>query len=129
LPLNFLSFIAAINNIFYFLDVVLQTWTCYLFDPSDEEADEVCTHIHRHKALTDASQLSVLLLDFQIPELDYLNFTKAARDWSMDPQYSVRDDAPAAADRKPDYILFVLPPPSPIRVAPTFTSKARFYPA
>jgi hypothetical protein len=41
LPLDFLSFIAAINNVFYFLDVVPQTWTRYLFDPSDEEADKV----------------------------------------------------------------------------------------
>jgi hypothetical protein len=38
LPLEFLSFIAAINDIFYFLDVVPQTWTHYLFEPSDEEA-------------------------------------------------------------------------------------------
>jgi hypothetical protein len=87
LPLEFLSFIAAINDVFYFLDVVPQTWTCYLFEPSDEEADKVRTPNHRHKALTD--QLSILPLDFQIPELDYPNFTKVARDWSMDPHYSV----------------------------------------
>jgi hypothetical protein len=31
----------------------------------------------------------------------------------MDPHYSVRDDAPAAAERKPDYSLFASPPPSP----------------
>ncbi|KAJ7810007.1 hypothetical protein B0H14DRAFT_3480934 [Mycena olivaceomarginata] len=96
-PLDFLSFIAAINDIFYFLDVVPQTWTRYLFDPSDEEADK----------------LLVLPLDFQIPELDYPNFTKVARDWSMDPHYSIRDAAPAAADRKPDYSLFATPAPSP----------------
>jgi hypothetical protein len=114
LPLNFLSFIAAINDIFYFLDVVPQTWTRYLFDPSDEEADKVRTLIlHRRKILTDLSQLSVLPLDCQIPELDYPNFTKAARDWSMDPHYSIRDDARATADHKPDYSLFVTPVPSP----------------
>jgi hypothetical protein len=67
----------------------------------------------RHKILTDPFQLSVLPLDFQIPELDYPNFTKAARDWSMDPHYSIRDNAPAAADRKPDYSLFATPAPSP----------------
>jgi hypothetical protein len=69
--------------------------------------------LHCRKALTDTSQLSVLPLDFQIPELDYPNFTKAARNWSMDPHYSIQDDAPAAADRKPDYSLFASPPPSP----------------
>ncbi|KAJ7716161.1 hypothetical protein B0H14DRAFT_3522350 [Mycena olivaceomarginata] len=82
LPLDFLSFIAAINNVFYFLDVVPQTWTRYLFDPSDEEADK----------------LSVLPLDFRSPSSTTRNFTKAARDWSMDPHYSIRDGAPAAAD-------------------------------
>jgi hypothetical protein len=61
LPLEFLSFIATINDIFYFLDVVPQTWTRYLFKPSDEEADKVRTPNHRHKALTDTSQLSILL--------------------------------------------------------------------
>jgi hypothetical protein len=115
LPLNFLSFIAAINDVFYFLDVVPQTWTRYLFDPSDEEADKVRPFYppRRHKILTDPFQLSVLPLDFQIPELDYPNFTKAARDWSMDPHYSIRDGTPAAADRKPDYSLFATPAPSP----------------
>jgi hypothetical protein len=114
LPLDFLSFIAAINDVFYFLDVVPQTWTRYLFDPSEEEADKVRALIlRRRKVLTDPFQLSVLPLDFQIPELDYPNFTKAARDWSMDPHYSIRDAAPAAADRKPDYRLFATPAPSP----------------
>ncbi|KAJ7355979.1 hypothetical protein DFH08DRAFT_803902 [Mycena albidolilacea] len=97
LPLDFLSFIAAINDVFHFLDVFPQTWTRYLFDPSDEEAEK----------------LLVLPLDFKIPKLDYPNFTKAVRNWSMDPHYSFQDDAPAAADRKPDYSLFASPPPSP----------------
>jgi hypothetical protein len=43
LPLEFQSFLAAINNIFYFLDVVLQSWTRFLFKPSDENVDKVCT--------------------------------------------------------------------------------------
>ncbi|KAJ7786875.1 hypothetical protein B0H14DRAFT_3506263 [Mycena olivaceomarginata] len=107
LPLDFLSFIAAINDVFYFLDVVPQTWTRYLFKPSDEEAEK----------------LSVLPLDFQIPELNYPNFVKAARDWSMDPHYSIQDDAPAAADRKPDYSLCASPPPSPQkRVLPSLSA-------
>ncbi|KAJ7714467.1 hypothetical protein B0H14DRAFT_3523004 [Mycena olivaceomarginata] len=75
LPPDFLSFIAAINDIFYFLE---SRDLGYLFDPSDKEAEK----------------LSVLPLDFQIPKLDYPNFTKALT-----------------------------------RVAPTFTSKAHFYPA
>ncbi|KAJ7842377.1 hypothetical protein B0H14DRAFT_3456915 [Mycena olivaceomarginata] len=63
-PLDFQSFFAAINNIFYFLDVVPQTWTRFLFKPSDE----------------DAEKLFILPIDFKIPEIDYPNFTRAARD-------------------------------------------------
>jgi hypothetical protein len=43
LPLDFQSFFAAINNIFYFLDIVPQSWTHYLFEPSDEDVDKVRT--------------------------------------------------------------------------------------
>jgi hypothetical protein len=63
--------------------------------------------------LTDSLQLVVLLIDFKIPELDYPNLAKAVCDWSMDPHYSIQDDAPAATDHKPDYSLFAPPVPSP----------------
>jgi hypothetical protein len=56
-------------------------------------------------------QLSVLWIDFEIPKLNFPNFSKAARDWSTDPHYSIQDNAPAAADRKPDYSLFETPAP------------------
>ncbi|KAJ7712607.1 hypothetical protein B0H14DRAFT_3523844 [Mycena olivaceomarginata] len=40
LPLDFQSFLAAINNIFYFLDVVPQSWMRFLFEPSDKDVDK-----------------------------------------------------------------------------------------
>lgn len=43
MPLDFQSFIAALNDVFQFLDVVPQSWARYLFDPSDEDADKVIT--------------------------------------------------------------------------------------
>jgi hypothetical protein len=70
LPLDFQSFLAAINNVFHFLDVVPQSWTRFLFEPSDEDVDKVCTHnpvvIWPFTEL--APQLFILPLDFQIPK-------------------------------------------------------------
>jgi hypothetical protein len=77
----------------------------------------------RHTALTDSLQLVVLPIDFKIPKLNYPNLAKAVRDWSTDPHYSIQDDAPAAADRKPDYSLFAPPVPSPQKR--TFTRLKR----
>ncbi|KAJ7788144.1 hypothetical protein B0H14DRAFT_3577641 [Mycena olivaceomarginata] len=64
LPLDFQSFYAAINDILYYLDVIPQSWIRFLFEPSDE----------------DAEKLLVLPPDFKIPERDYPQFTRAARD-------------------------------------------------
>jgi hypothetical protein len=41
----------------------------------------------------------------------------------MDPHYSIQDDAPAAAERKPNYSLFAAPAPSPQKR--TFTRLKR----
>jgi hypothetical protein len=65
------------------------------------------------KALADALQLLILPTDYKIPELNYPQFTRAACDRSMDPHYSIEDDAPATAERKPNYSLFATPTPLP----------------
>jgi hypothetical protein len=41
LPLDFQSFYAAINDILHFLDVILQSWPRFQFEPSDEDAEKV----------------------------------------------------------------------------------------
>jgi hypothetical protein len=124
LPLDFQSFYAAINDILYFLDIIPQSWTRFQFEPSDEDAEKVCINsLFPVRLLLTRPQLLILPPDFKIPELDYPQFTRAARDWSMDPHYSIQDDAPAAAERKPDYSLFAAPAPSPQKR--TFTRLKR----
>ncbi|KAJ7662893.1 hypothetical protein B0H14DRAFT_3540010 [Mycena olivaceomarginata] len=112
LPLEFQSFIAAINDIFYFLDIVPQSWTRFLFEPSDEDVDK----------------LSELPVDFEIPKLDSQNFTKAATAAAdRKPDYSLFEP-PVPSPQKRSFTRLRRPPGVASGVGPATGSTLQSVP-
>ncbi|KAJ7789412.1 hypothetical protein B0H14DRAFT_3503022 [Mycena olivaceomarginata] len=97
LPLDFQSFIASINNVFHFLDVIPNSWLHYSFKPSEE----------------DVKKLYVLPTNFQIPKLDPPDLAKAPCSWAADQHYSVQQDTLVPDNQKPNYMLFAPPEVGP----------------
>jgi hypothetical protein len=111
LPLNFQSFMASIDDVFHFLDIIPNSWLHYSFEPSEEDMEKVNTCLPSH-SFTKTFQLHVLPTDFQIAKLDPLDLAKAPCSWAADKHYSVKQDTLVPDDQKRNYTLFA-PPNSP----------------